>query len=153
MQTTGPFHRSGAPFREDLRRDGPNGHDLTVRGRVIDVACRPVEGAVLDIWQADPDGVYDMEGFGFRGRIRTDAEGRYMFVTLKPGSYGSGFVRTPHIHVWIQAVGFRPLTTQIYFPEENLNAQDALYRPDLTMSVSKGYAGLSAVFSFVLEPD
>ncbi len=151
-QTSGPFHRSSAPFRDDFSEDGMDGEDLTVRGQVIDTGCRPVAAAVLDVWQADPNGDYDMEGFRLRGQVRTDADGRYTFVTLKPGAYGSGFVRTPHIHVRIQAAGFRPLTTQLYFPDEELNAQDALYRPDLVMSVSKGYAGLSAIFDFVLEP-
>ncbi len=151
-QTAGPFHLADAPFRDDFRVEGMDGKDLTVRGQVVDVACRPVVAAVLDVWQADPAGVYDTESFKLRGKVRTDAEGRYKFLTLKPGSYGSGFVRTPHIHVRIQADGLRELTTQLYFPDEELNAQDALYRPDLLMSVSKGYAGLSATFNFVMEP-
>ena len=151
-QTAGPFHLSGAPFRDDFRTEGMDGKDLTVRGQVVDVACRPVAGAVLDVWQADPTGVYDTKSFQLRGKVQTDADGRYQFLTLKPGSYGSGFVRTPHIHVRVQAEGLRDLTTQLYFPDEELNAQDALYRPDLLMSVSKGYAGLSGTFNFVMEP-
>ena len=151
-QTAGPFHVAGAPFRDNFRVEGMDGKDLTVRGQVVDVACRPVVGAVLDVWQADPTGVYDAKSFQLRGRVQTDADGRYQFLTLKPGAYGSGFVRTPHIHVRIQAEGLRELTTQLYFPDEELNAQDALYRPDLLMSVSKGYAGLSATFNFVMEP-
>ena len=151
-QMAGPFHLADAPFRDDFRVEGMDGKDLTVRGQVVDVACRPVVAAVLDVWQADPTGVYDTKSFELRGKVRTDAEGRYKFLTLKPGSYGSGFVRTPHIHVRIQADGLRELTTQLYFPDEELNAQDALYHPDLLMSVSKGYAGLSATFNFVMEP-
>lgn len=151
-QTAGPFHLPGAPIRDDFRVEGMDGKDLTVRGQVVDVACRPLAGAVLDVWQADPTGVYDTKSFQLRGKVQTDADGRYQFLTLKPGSYGSGFVRTPHIHVRVQAEGLRELTTQLYFPDEELNAQDALYRPDLLMSVSKGYAGLSGTFNFVMEP-
>ena len=151
-QTAGPFHLSGAPLRDDFRVAGMHGEDLTVRGQVLDVACRPVAGAVLDVWQADPTGVYDTKSFQLRGKVESDAEGRYQFLTLKPGAYGSGFVRTPHIHVRVQAAGLRELTTQLYFPEEELNAQDALFRPDLLMSIYKGYAGLSGTFNFVLEP-
>ena len=151
-QTAGPFHLTDAPFRDDFRVEGMEGKDLTVRGQVVDVACQPVADAVLDVWQADPTGVYDTQGFQLRGKVQTDADGRYQFLTLMPGPYGSGFVRTPHIHVRIQAEGLRDLTTQLYFPDEELNAQDALYRPDLLMSMSKGYAGLSGTFNFVLEP-
>ena len=152
MQTAGPFHLRGAPFRDDFRVAGIDGKDLTVRGRVVDVACRPVAGAELDVWQADPAGVYDTRSFRLRGKVQADADGLYQFLTLKPGPYGSGFVRTPHIHVRVQAEGLRALTTQLYFPDEELNAQDALYRPDLLLSVSKGYAGLAGTFDFVLEP-
>lgn len=153
LQTAGPFHVDGAPFRDDFRVDGMDGKDLTVRGQVLDVGCRPVADAVLDIWQADPMGAYDTASFGFRGRVRSDAEGRYQFLTLKPGAYGNGFVRTPHIHVRVQAEGLRQMTTQLYFPdEEELNAQDSLYRPELLMSLSKGYAGLSGTFHFVMAP-
>ena len=153
LQTAGPFHVDGAPFRDDFRVDGMDGKNLTVRGHVLDVHCQPVADAVLDIWQADPMGVYDNASFRLRGKVRSDAEGRYQFLTLKPGAYGAGFVRTPHIHVRVQAEGMRQITTQLYFPdEEELNAQDFLYRPELLMSVSKGYAGLSGAFNFVMAP-
>ncbi len=152
LQTAGPFHVRGAPFRDDFRVDSMEGEDLTVHGRVMSVDCQPVAGAVLDVWQADPTGRYDNQDFRLRGKVRTDADGAYKFQTLKPGAYGAGFVRTPHIHVRITAEGMRQITTQVYFPGEELNAQDAFYREDLLLSMSGVYEGMSANFQFVLEP-
>ncbi len=143
----------GAPDRDDFVVEGMEGDALTVQGLVLNTACQPIAGATLDVWQADPNGVYDTKSFDLRGMVHTDADGRFRFKTLKPGAYGRGFVRTPHIHVRIHAEGLQTLTTQVYFPEEEeLNAQDALYRPDLLLSVSKNYAGLSGTYNFVLNP-
>ena len=95
---------------------------------------RPVEGARIEIWQANTHGRYahpwdssrraldpNFQGYGTQV---TDAQGRYRFKTIKPGAYDS---RPPHIHVDI-AGGKRDLTTQIYFPGEPLNERDGIFR-------------------------
>ncbi|WGM32030.1 hypothetical protein [Brevundimonas sp. NIBR11] len=70
------------------------------------------------------------EGFQGYGAVRTDAEGRYRFRTLKPPSYtidagpGGIITRTPHIHMAVTVDGVRRLTTQMFFSDEPLNAQD-----------------------------
>lgn len=135
--TKGPFWRPDAPFTDDLRRDG--GETVTVHGVVRSArTCKPVAGALLDVWQADHHGKYDLDYgrnvvFG-RARIRTDANGAYTFRTTKPAPYGQ---RPAHIHFVLSAEGHRPLTTQLYFegdPHLGSDPQDAVH-PDLVRPV------------------
>lgn len=114
---------------------------IHVEGRVLDEDGRGVPGAVLEIWQANAAGRYryDDKGFGAidpnfagYGRVRTDAEGRYRFVTVKPGAYPvysnpGRWWRPPHIHLSIFGAGMASrLITQVYFPGEPLNARDII---------------------------
>jgi protocatechuate 3,4-dioxygenase beta subunit len=116
---------------------------LVVAGRVLGRDCKPVGHALLDFWHADERGEYDNSGFFFRGHQFTDAEGRYRLETIVPAVYPG---RTRHIHVKVQARGGPVLTTQIYFPNEPANARDALFAPELVMTVErKGFA----TFDFV----
>jgi len=105
---------------------------LHLRGRVMDRSGQPIEGAVVEIWQCDADGVYHHpwdergrrkadSGFQGRGRVETDAEGRYVFRTIKPAGYSG---RTPHIHFKIMQPGGETLVTQMYFAGEPRNEQD-----------------------------
>jgi len=114
---------------------------ILVEGRILDEDGRGVPGAVLEIWQANAAGRYryDEGGFGAIdpnfagfGRIRADADGRYRFVTLKPGAYPVStnpgrWWRPPHIHLSIFGSGMASrLVTQVYFPGEPLNARDRI---------------------------
>jgi protocatechuate 3,4-dioxygenase beta subunit len=123
---------------------------------VLDGDCRPVAGAVLDFWQADPAGVYDNAGARLRGHQFSDAEGRYRLETLVPGPYVDGRLRrTPHLHVKVQGEATRLLTTQLYFPAfEAQNVDDLFYDPELTMAAvdPPGDALLVLRFDFVLSP-
>ncbi len=91
----GPFHRLGAP---ELPAGGNIAHlDKTgtptlVSGRVLDLDGKPIEGALLDVWQAQSSGLYDsqdasLDGLHMRGKFRTDAEGRYLVRTVRPVNY------------------------------------------------------------------
>ena len=90
----GPFYWDGAP---DLDRgsnlaEGVRGEPTIYSGRVLSADGRPLENALLDIWSGDGEGNYDMQmpeekGMKARGRIRTDAEGRYWFRSIKPTFY------------------------------------------------------------------
>src|SRR5438132_7203205 len=91
----GPFHRLGAP---ELPAGGNIAHlDKTgtptlVGGRVLDLDGKPIEGALLDVWQAQSTGLYDSQdaslgGLHMRGKFRTDAEGRYLVRTVRPVHY------------------------------------------------------------------
>lgn len=114
---------------------------IQVSGRVLDEDGRPVAGAIVEIWQANAAGRYlnpldrrdaplDLNFIG-NGRCRTDAEGRYAFLTIKPGAYpvpDSGhWWRPPHIHFSVLGPSsLSRLVTQMYFPGDPLNALDRL---------------------------
>jgi protocatechuate 3,4-dioxygenase beta subunit len=147
-ETEGPFYSDGPPERTDIRA-GADGTNLVVSGQVVDTACAPVSGAILDFWQADDGGEYDNQGYTLRGWQRADAEGRFILNTIVPGVYPG---RTRHIHVKVQAADAAPvLTTQLYFPDEPMNDNDTIFDPTLVMDVSGDGAGRRASFDFVLE--
>jgi hypothetical protein len=95
----GPFYKAGAPFENDLA-DGLDGDLMLIQGTVFGCDCvTPLAGAIVDVWQADAEGAYDNEGFILRGKIETDEDGKYSFVTVKPGWYLNGAQYRPaHIH-------------------------------------------------------
>ena len=151
-QTAGPFYTPGTPRRSNLREPGTTGEPLVFEGLVLTPDCRPVGGAVVDIWHCDEHGRYDNDGFRYRGHQFTDAAGAYRFETIRPKRYTG---RTPHIHVRVQGEATRLLTTQVYFPDrEATNARDFIFRDDLVMRLER--AGADGVwhgrFDFVLAP-
>ena len=91
----GPFHRLGAPELPAGGNIAPldkTGIPTLVSGRVLDLDGKPIEGAVLDVWQAQSNGLYDsqdqsLSGLHMRGKFRTDAEGRYLVRTVRPVHY------------------------------------------------------------------
>jgi protocatechuate 3,4-dioxygenase beta subunit len=114
---------------------------------VLTRACRPVAGALVDLWQANDAGDYDNKGFRLRGHVFTDAEGRYAFRTIMPGLYPG---RTRHYHVKVQAPNRPVLTTQFYFPDEKANRTDAFFHRELVMQVASADDALRARFDVVL---
>ena len=129
----GPFWREGAPFRSRLWTDEA-GDLLTITGKVVDSHCRPIPGAVLDLWQADGNGRYDSELtrydaqlFRLRGRAKTDARGEYRIETVRPAPYGMGAsMRPAHIHAIVSAPGKTNLVTQMYFHDDPYLRTDPL---------------------------
>jgi protocatechuate 3,4-dioxygenase beta subunit len=147
-QSEGPFFKPSSPERRDLLEPGMRGQPVELSGLVLTRSCRPVAGALVDLWQADHVGDYDNKGFRLRGHQYTDAEGRYRFRTVVPGAYPG---RTRHFHVKVQPSGGRVLTTQLYFPGEAGNRTDGLFRRELLMRVAKAEGSLAARFDFVLD--
>ena len=143
-QTEGPFYTPSSPGRSSLREAGMAGAPITLSGVVLTRSCRPVAGALVDLWHADDAGAYDNEGFRLRGHQFTDADGRYRFETIVPGLYPG---RTRHFHVKYQAAGGRVLTTQLYFPGEPDNERDGIFRPELLLAIE----GNAASFVTVLD--
>jgi protocatechuate 3,4-dioxygenase, alpha subunit len=139
-QTIGPFFAVGLPWPDgpDVVAAGTPGAVL-IAGRVTDGAGDPVPDALVETWQADPAGRFahpdDPRGpgaAGFRGfgRCSTDAEGRWVVRTLKPGPLPArdGGVEAPHLDVSVFARGLlHRVVTRIYFPDEpDANAADPL---------------------------
>jgi len=139
-QTIGPFFAVGLIWADgsEVVAEGTPGA-VRVGGRVTDGAGQPVPDALVETWQADPDGRFvhpdDPRGCtrsGFRGfgRCATDAEGRWAVRTLKPGPLPApdGGLEAPHLDVSVFARGLlNRLVTRIYFPDEaDANAADPL---------------------------
>lgn len=145
--TEGPFYKPDTPLRSMLRERDTFGTPLTLRGRVVGRDCKPIAGAVVDVWSCDGNGVYDNDGFTLRGHQFTDANGGFAFETVRPSDYRNfGIHRTPHIHVKVQGRGTRLLTTQLFFPRERLNAHDFFFRKELLVQLAENVA----TFNFVL---
>jgi catechol 1,2-dioxygenase len=146
----GPFHFEGAPelpLGSNIARHG-RGQPCVVSGRVTDEAGRPIAGAVLDVWQTTEDGWYDVQqpdrqpAGNLRGKFRTDPDGDFWFVSVKPASYpvptdgpvgellrgiGRHPFRPAHIHFIISAVGYEPVTTHIFAEGDPYLDSDAVF--------------------------
>jgi len=146
-EVTGPIygHSKVLPDDSDLTRQhkaAPLGERIIVTGRVVDENGRPVPHTLIEIWQANAAGRYihhlDQHGapldpnFSGTGRAMTDADGRYKFVTVKPGAYPwrnhpNGW-RPSHIHFSCFGPSFiTRLVTQMYFPGDPLIPLDPIY--------------------------
>jgi protocatechuate 3,4-dioxygenase beta subunit len=148
-QTAGPFFKPSSPQRADLVEPNTKGRLVDLSGQVLTRSCRPVAGALLDLWHADEWGEYDNKGFRYRGHIFADGEGRYRFRTILPALYPG---RTRHYHVKVQAPQQSVLTTQLYFPaDEAANRRDGLFRRELLMRTADAGDGMSARFDFVVD--
>jgi protocatechuate 3,4-dioxygenase beta subunit len=145
---------TGPVFGRD--RVGPLDHDLTchhpgepmgqriiLSGRVLDGDGRPVRDTLVEIWQANAAGRYHHHvdqhpapidpNFTGAGRCLTDAEGRYQFVSIKPGAYPwqnhENTWRAAHIHFSLFGPAFvTRLVTQMYFPGDPLFFQDPIFQ-------------------------
>ncbi len=120
----------------------PLGERIIVTGRVLDSGGRPVPGTLVEIWQANAAGRYAHQvdqhpapldpNFDGAGRCLTDSDGRYRFVTIKPGAYPwhnhPNAWRPAHIHFSLFGRAFtQRLITQMYFPGDPLFAQDPIF--------------------------
>jgi protocatechuate 3,4-dioxygenase beta subunit len=144
-QTAGPFYPPPNQRPQDTDWDlvkiegrvrEAGGEIMHLSGRVLDRGGAPLADTLVEIWQCDANGRYhhvggrsparaldeDFQGFG---AIRTDAEGRYRFRTIKPVPYPG---RTPHIHARVAPPDRRELITQIYLDDQPLNRADGIFR-------------------------
>ena len=149
-QSEGPFYTPTTPHRANLQESDSSGQPLVLEGLVLRPDCRPIAGAVVDIWHCDEHGRYDNVGFRYRGHQFTDTAGAFCFKTIRPGHYPG---RTPHIHVKVQGEATRLLTTQLYFPDlQDTNAKDWIFRDDLMLHLDPISEGSRGRFNFVLAP-
>jgi hypothetical protein len=146
--TEGPYFTPGSPRRRSIVPAGAAGTRLTLTGRVLTTSGRPVPRALIDVWQCDARGVYDNDGFRFRGHQFTDVRGRYALQTVVPGLYPG---RTRHVHVKVQRPRGRVLTTQLFFPRVGANADDGIFTRECLVGGWRLAGGRRrATFDFVL---
>jgi protocatechuate 3,4-dioxygenase alpha subunit len=138
-QTVGPFFHFGLFFQgtNDLVNDQTRGKRIYIKGRVIDGDGNPVPDALVEIWQADAQGIYrhpadprhakaDPHFVGF-GRSDTVDDGQFWFKTIKPGCvpWDDQQDQAPHIDVRVFARGMLThAITRLYFSDESANEAD-----------------------------
>ncbi len=147
----GPFYLDDAPVKElgaDLA-EGRDGVSVLVHGIVRDTLGNPLPGAVLDTWQADSSGTYPIQEqergqdkYDLRGKLTTDAQGRYYYTTVLPKPYTVPYDgpvgdllragnrhawRAAHLHYIIRAKGMRSITTEVFFENTEYVDNDAVF--------------------------
>jgi hydroxyquinol 1,2-dioxygenase len=170
----GPFYRDGAPempLGANIARD-IEGAPLAIHGTVKSLDGKPVANALLDVWQASPAGLYDLQmpdhnAMNLRARFRTGADGEFHFRSVKMSSYpvpvdgpvgtmlkalGQHPLRPAHIHFLISADGYEPLTTALYIAGDKYLDSDAVFgaRKSLTVGYQPERGGDAINFDFVI---
>jgi hydroxyquinol 1,2-dioxygenase len=172
----GPFHVEGAPehaLGDDIANGAP-GAPCEVSGTVRSIGGQPLAGAVIEVWQADAEGHYDVqvEGAGHRARgvFRSDANGRFAFRTVVPQAYpipddgpvgellragGRHPWRPAHLHFMVDAPGHELLVTHVFRSDDAYLDSDAVFgvRQSLVADWNVQPDGSGTLrFDFVLAP-
>ena len=154
----GPFYRAGAPWEPNganISRGADDGDPAHIHGRVLDTSGAPVDGAVLDVWGTNRNGLYEnvdpsQPDYNLRGRFRSGADGDYDLWTAKPVSYpipSDGPVgellavtdrhdmRPAHFHVIASADGHRTIVTELFTDDDPHLHSDAVFgvKPSLVV--------------------
>ncbi|AJW98986.1 dioxygenase [Burkholderia gladioli pv. gladioli] len=146
----GPFFVEGveaSPHGVDICKDG-KGEPLVVVASVRDTEGKPIQGAVIDVWQTNDDGFYDVQQKGIqpegnlRGKFVSDADGAFWFKSVKPRHYpipddgpvgkllrklGRHPNRAAHMHFLVQAPGYDTVITHIFSPDCPWLAEDTVF--------------------------
>jgi len=160
----GPFFVEGSPdvgLGGDVAA-GAHGEPCWVEGRVTDTEGNPVPGALIEVWQADEEGLYDVQHAdgrtSGRGHLHADGEGRYEFWGITPTPYpiphdgpvgrllaatGRSPMRAAHLHLMVTAEGFRRLVTHIFPSGDELLDRDSVFgvRDSLVVAFERRAAG------------
>lgn len=170
----GPFFVEDAPERPmgaAIMKPGTPGAPCEVSGTVRDAKGRPIAGARIDVWEAQGDGLYDVQkagGLNARARFRTGADGRYWFRCVKPVSYpvphdgpvgrmlratGRHPMRPGHLHFRIAARGCETLVTHLFVKGDRYLDSDAVFGVKRSLVVDfrkRRGGGYEARYDFVL---
>ncbi|MBW4579098.1 MAG: hypothetical protein KME42_05915 [Tildeniella nuda ZEHNDER 1965/U140] len=145
----GPLYVPNSPQRKLGDRIGidAEGEPLFLSGRVLDVDGHAIANALIEVWQPNSKGLYDIidpsqPAGNFRGQLHTDENGNYSFETVVPSGYnipndgpcgevlrllGRHTWRAAHIHFKLSATGYTPLTTQIFIDSDPLLDSDTTF--------------------------
>lgn len=159
-QTVGPFFAFGLPWPGGPKAvpEGTPGA-VWLLGRVLDGAGDPVPDALIETWQADPQGQYAAGGFRGFARCPTDVDGRWAILTVKPGAVSGpdGTTQAPHVAMSVFARGLLDrVVTRVYFPDEtDANAADTVLNsvadPVLRATLVAGVVEGAYVFDIRLQ--
>jgi hydroxyquinol 1,2-dioxygenase len=144
----GPFFVEGSPEIQlggDIAAGAP-GEPCWVEGTVTDTSGKPVPNALIEVWEADQDGRYDVQysdgRVAARGHLYSDAEGRYQFWAVTPTPYpiphdgpvgqllaatSRSPMRASHLHFMVKADGFRTLVTHIFVLGDEFLGRDSVF--------------------------
>jgi protocatechuate 3,4-dioxygenase alpha subunit len=156
-QTVGPYLHIGlTPMTiENLAPAGVAGERVSIGGKITDGDGKPVNDALVEIWQANATGKYGTKEFRGFGRSATDDHGIFHFQTIKPGRVPGpgGKLQAPHIAANIFMRGqLKQLVSRIYFPDDPANAEDPILTlvpaERRTTLISKKAAGKSGAFEW-----
>ena len=140
----GPFYKRLTPVNNTLRAPGDPGLPLTLFGQVVDTRGEIVPDATIEIWQTNHHGLYDIDGYRYRGKETVDSTGAYRFESVIPGHYPDKSRVCQHVHYVVLAPGHKSLVTQLYFatdpafegnPQKNYARDPILQTPDLIRPV------------------
>ena len=141
----GPFYKKLAPTTATLRAPGDPGLPLSLSGQVLDTRGDVLPDAMIEIWQTDHLGYYDLDGYRYRGKLTVDATGLYKVETVMPGHYPDRSRVCQHVHYLVTAPGHKTLVTQLYFatdpafdgdPQKNFNRDPGIHTPELIRPVT-----------------
>ncbi len=170
----GPFHTNNAPVFDNNSTiaHSINGEVVNISGTVKNTNGKPISGAKIDVWQAGPDGMYDVqknEDVNLRGILTANDRGAFNFNSIMPKYYPvptDGPVgellhsakrhpyRPAHIHFLINAPGYKTLTTHLFVKGDKYIDSDAVFavRDSLIVNFNKNDKGnWSVYYDFVLE--
>lgn len=171
----GPFHVAGAPhygYGEDVA-NGACGEPCIVSGKVLSHDGSPIAGARMEVWQADDDGLYDIQRPELlqaqgRGVVHTNAEGAFRFRSVLPSSYaipsdgpvgdmlaatGRHPWRPAHLHFMVAAEGYKTLVTHVFREGDQYLESDAVFgvRSSLIADWRRGSDGVHTLdYNFIL---
>jgi protocatechuate 3,4-dioxygenase beta subunit len=146
----GPYFVDGVEERTFTDIRGTDGQKMVVDLRVYeqsDDSCTPIEGARVEIWHCDEEGVYDMSGDNHcRARQNSATDGTVCFQVLRPPAYGDGENMLPeHLHLNVFIDGDKVLTTQIQFEDDPVVLENPPPVPELILPVETLASGLQKV--------
>jgi protocatechuate 3,4-dioxygenase beta subunit len=145
-QTSGPFY----PVEDQLDKDADmtrikgntesaKGFEFQLVGQLLSASTGlPIAGALIEFWQACTSGRYNHPddtnpaeldpNFQYWAQVQTGEQGEFSIRTIIPGAYPAApdWTRPPHIHVRVEKVGYRSLTTQVYFEQMGGNSEDKI---------------------------